>query len=165
MPKKTAQKQPPQKHHLLLIVLGSVLLFGAALLITAIFPKKLSPVPPIAQPEQTVTTLDGTWRWQETAMNNDEVTTPNNPEAFNITFDQDGKLSISTDCNSGMSSYTTQESTLAIDAIATTLMYCEGSQEQVFLQQLAEVDTYMIDNNMLYLLLPMDTGTMTFVKQ
>lgn len=94
------------------------------------------------------TTLnDNPWLWLESQVN-DEVITPNQADAFVLTFDaEEGRLSAQTDCNNQSGPYTLTDESLTVGPMISTLMYCEGSQENVFAGQLAEVNSYDLDED------------------
>lgn len=103
------------------------------------------------------------WLWQETVISDDTRTETNAEKSFGLRFGEDGRVSVTTDCNNGMGPYQLSgESHLSFGPLATTLMYCEGSMESVFMGQLAQVDSYLLENGKLQLLLKLDSGTMTF---
>lgn len=103
------------------------------------------------------------WTWLETALRNGERVTPKRTEAFTITFDADGTVHGTTDCNSFGGSYTVSNGTLTFGPFMQTKMYCEGSQEHVFLTALADVAAYRIEaNGTLALSLRNEAGVMHF---
>lgn len=82
------------------------------------------------------------WRWVRTNYTDGRVFVPKKEDAFSLTFTADGKVSGTTDCNGVSGSYTTTGSTLIFGAMATTLMYCDGSEEGVFNESLGQVSSY-----------------------
>lgn len=83
------------------------------------------------------------WMWISTKYNNDTQVTPKKENVFGLTFNKDGKVNVSTDCNNMFGKYsTTTDKKITIGPLASTMMYCEGSQETVFAKQLAEVNSY-----------------------
>ncbi len=103
------------------------------------------------------------WTWIKTEMNDGKVTTPKKPEAFSLTFGKDGKVSISTDCNSMGGSYKDNGGELTFSNMYSTKMYCEGSQEQDFAKSLGEVGSYMFTSKgELVLMIKFDSGSMIF---
>ncbi len=121
------------------------------------------------EPSATVATpaeLVGTWEWQKTEMNDDSEVVPTEAGAFTLTFAQDGRVSGTTDCNNYMGSVTVDGSSLSFGQLASTMMYCEGSQESVFTRALMDVATYVFDaEGNLVLNIKFDSGNMHFVKQ
>lgn len=110
--------------------------------------------------------LDGTWVWQATTLNG-TVTEPKSPGAFSITFDIDtATIQGKTDCNGFGGSYKAgANNSLIFGALNSTLMYCEGSEEQVFVSALPEVDSYYFTGSgALVLEFRKKAGTMLFVK-
>ena len=86
-----------------------------------------------------------------------------NQGVFTLDFDQHGSVNIGTDCNDMSAAFELSGNQLVFGPIATTLMYCEGSQEQEFVEYLDDVQSYYItDDNELALMFPYDTGAMVF---
>ena len=103
------------------------------------------------------------WTWVNTKMSDGTVTTPSKPGAFAATFQTDGRVVANTDCNTGNGGYTLgADNGLTIGPMASTMMFCEGSNEGVYFQQLGNVGSYKIDNGQLWLMLKYDSGTMIF---
>ena len=83
------------------------------------------------------------WIWKETL----NVTVPNTPQkeckvtpkkqgVFKLIFTKDGKVSGTTDCNGFSGTYSLKQGTLEFGPFTSTLMYCEGSQEQDFIKMI-----------------------------
>ncbi|MDQ5901662.1 MAG: hypothetical protein QG580_377, partial [Patescibacteria group bacterium] len=87
--------------------------------------------------------------------------------AFSISFTKDGNVSGTTDCNGFSGTYTLSgEGVLTFGPIASTIMFCEGSQEQIFLNYLSTEQRVFFDEaGNLVLLLPYDSGSIIFKKQ
>ncbi len=115
-------------------------------------------------PENSATGLTSKkWIWVNTKMNDGAVTTPSKPGAFAATFQADGRVVANTDCNNGNGAYTLgADNSLTIGPLASTMMFCEGSTEGAYFQQLQNVGSYKIDNGQLWLMLKYDSGTMIF---
>lgn len=89
-----------------------------------------------------IMTLDmKTWKWVKTIYNNDTELVLGDPDAFTLTF-ADGNFSATTDCNSMSGAYSVENNSISFDSIITTLMFCEGSQEQEFSAMLNEVQSF-----------------------
>lgn len=108
--------------------------------------------------------LEGTsWLWKETLYNNDDVIAPNNPEAFVLSFMEEGRFSATTDCNGLGGKYTVTDSSISFGEIASTKMFCEGSQENEFTTMLSNSINYInTGEGELALMLEMDTGSVIF---
>jgi heat shock protein HslJ len=105
------------------------------------------------------------WQWTKTVMNNDEVITPRDSEAFSITFTEDGKLNGTTDCNNFFGAYTETGDDLSFGPFGSTKMYCEGSQELEFTKSLGEVEKFLFtESGDLVLTLKFDSGSIIFEK-
>ncbi|MEY2671704.1 MAG: hypothetical protein RL687_121 [Candidatus Parcubacteria bacterium] len=108
-----------------------------------------------------------TWVWQKTVMSDDAITNPSKPNAFTLTFSEDGKVSGTTDCNNMSALYRLSENnSIQVYGIASTKMFCENSQEKYFTDFVDIADKYMFSKNGdLVLLLPYDSGSMIFKKK
>ncbi len=111
-------------------------------------------------------TMVGEWTWTKTTMSDGAVTTPIKEESFVMTLSPEGNLSSTTDCNSlhGSISLTGQDNGMVVSPLASTMMYCEGSQEATYSAQLQQVNSYKVSGNELWFMLPYDSGTMVFTK-
>jgi heat shock protein HslJ len=77
--------------------------------------------------------LSGTWIWVET-IKGDATIIPKKPGVFSVTISEE-RISGTTDCNGFSGTYTRDDDTLSVGALAMTKMFCEGSQEMEFTQQ------------------------------
>lgn len=102
------------------------------------------------------------WKWVRTQMNDGTVLTPKQPGVFTINLGEDGQVTGTTDCNNFFGSYTLQDNLLSFGPLASTKMYCEGSQETEFLKYLAEVQSYLVVDNQLVLEIKYDSGQLIF---
>jgi heat shock protein HslJ len=99
-------------------------------------------------PDVSQQTTSATYVWVESVIGGDARVAPLKPDVFTITFDNEGNVSGTTDCNSFGGSYVTAEDgTITFSEFTSTLMFCEGSQETEFLGMLQEVDTIAFDEN------------------
>lgn len=120
------------------------------------------------QVSSTPASLTGaTWVWQMTQMNNDDVIQPNAEGVFTLTFTEDGQVFGTTDCNNFRGSYTVgDDNMLTFTPFASTLMFCDGSQEAEFTQIVSNSDSFMFDaGGNLVLMLKFDSGSSIFTPQ
>ncbi|WP_339721839.1 META domain-containing protein [uncultured Paraglaciecola sp.] len=104
-----------------------------------------------------------TWYWKETQYNNDSVLKPKSPKKFNLKFATNGKLLISTDCNTMGGEYSIADKRIAVSNMLSTRMFCKDSQEQTFAKMLSSVSSYFFTSKgQLVLELKYDSGTMIF---
>jgi heat shock protein HslJ len=110
--------------------------------------------------------VSNVWKWQGIIMSDDTTIVPAKPDVFTLTFTEDGKVSGTTDCNSFSGTYAIGEDGLITwGAMASTKMFCENSQEAVFLDKIANVDRVFFDEaGNLILLLKFDSGAIVFSK-
>jgi heat shock protein HslJ len=103
-----------------------------------------------------------TWNWLSTTYNNDTKITPK-INTFTLTL-KDGKMfSSTTDCNGVSGEYVTSGKKITFTKMVSTMMYCEGSQEQDFTKMLNEVKGYTFTSKgELVLMLNYDSGSMVF---
>lgn len=107
------------------------------------------------------------WVWEKTVMNDDTVIEPNQPGAFSLTFTADGRVSGTTDCNGFNAPYElAADRQISFGPAAMTLMFCEGSQEDIFLQNVTtSTGVYFDQSGNLALMLPFDSGSVLFTKK
>jgi len=94
-----------------------------------------------ADPARMTLTMKA-WTWTRTQYNNDTVIIPVKADAFTLTFNNDGRLNATTDCNRMMGSYTAEGSKLSFNQLASTRMYCPDSQEKKFVDMLSQVSSF-----------------------
>lgn len=94
-----------------------------------------------ADPSKMTLTMKA-WSWVETNNADGSKVIPKKPEAFALTFGKDGRFSAKTDCNGVGGEYKTTGSVLTFDKMMSTMMFCEGSQEQDFSSMISSVSGY-----------------------
>lgn len=83
------------------------------------------------------------WVWIRAQDGDGRVTTPRQPERFSLTLLSDGTFSASTDCNRVRGSYTIDQDSISFGSdMASSRMYCEGSQEAMFISLLQEAQRF-----------------------
>lgn len=158
------------KHAIIIAVAGGLVLLAVYMMFIGMTQQAVAPSPEVVSVDEndavTATPLPSltgsSWTWVETSTNRGDVITPRQPDAFTVTFSDD-RVAITTDCNSGSSSYVINDTVFAIGMIAQTKMYCEDSQESDFFRMLQDVTSYHIsDDGELILGLKFDSGSMRF---
>lgn len=126
--------------------------------------KEMKEVPAYEEEDIKETLLvDYSWQWRETVYFDTEDVRPNRPEEFVVTFDDSGNVTALTDCNSMMGGYEVSDGgAIKFSEMASTLMYCEGSQEIEFGEMLSKVERYDFDEGDLVLFLSDDEGLFIF---
>ena len=144
------------------VVLLSLVLLGGAYLLTT----GKSNVEEVGMEREDNLLENTSWQWKETLYLNDEVVTPDRPEAFVLSFTEDGKFSAGTDCNYFFGDYEAGESSITFGPIASTKRACgENTQETDFANMLDQADGYFISpEGDLALTLKLDTGSVMFVS-
>ncbi|HRN50145.1 MAG TPA: META domain-containing protein [Anaerolineales bacterium] len=113
---------------------------------------------------QPISQLLGTrWVWLQTVANG-QTTQPSTADAFVLTFDRSGNVSVETDCNGGGGGFVVgPQRQLSFPMLITTMMFCEGSSDGDFYAQLGLVESYSLTaDGVLELHLGGDGGTMEF---
>lgn len=119
-------------------------------------------------PTEAADLLQGsTWVWTRTVMSDDTVVTPREAGEFTLAFDADGRVAGETDCNSFGGYYGLGDSrSISFGPFAMTKMFCEGSEEGKFTNQVSRSTRYIFDEDgNLILLLSYDSGSVFFEKQ
>ncbi len=142
---------------------GAVLTFGRGDDDSLILVDDLTGMAPAGLALYPTTPLIGTWVWLQTTANG-QVTDPSTADAFTLTFNPLGYANMTTDCNSGQGAFLVGAGQqLSMPVIATTRMFCEGSNEGDYYAQLGLVESYTITaDGVLELHLGGDGGTMEF---
>ncbi len=115
-------------------------------------------------PVQRLSTITNrAWKWIHTQMNSGALVSPKKADAFTVTFHDDGSVTGTTDCNSFFGRATVADGKLSFGTFGATMMYCEGSQQDIFLQDLSNTQLYLMNpDGSLVLQLKMDSATMLF---
>ena len=104
-----------------------------------------------------------TWYWVKTSYNDDSDYTPADPDVFSLTFQKDGALLVTTDCNNMRADYRVTDNQINIEQMISTRMYCEDAQEQLFAKMLQSVGSYFFTSHgKLVLEFKYDSGSMIF---
>ncbi len=103
------------------------------------------------------------WVWVKTLLNDGKEIAPRSGKMFTVTFLKDGGFSAKTDCNSVTGKYVVDKEKIALSAMASTKMYCEGSQEVEFTKMLGDVGSFhFTSRGELVLDLKFDSGSVMF---
>jgi heat shock protein HslJ len=162
MKKKTA----PQSSLSLLIIGVGVVLFVAA----AVGKMRLPLMGPLAPVSEATTSLEQVtsqvWAWKQTTLSDGTIVKPaEGKPAFTITFTDEDRVLVATDCNTGSGGYTAtvEDSLLTFAPLAMTRKFCTASQENTFTTQLSEVESFSYQPGVLHLNLKEMNGQMEFV--
>lgn len=105
------------------------------------------------------------WQLEQIQYNNDTLIEANPPSDYTLEFMGDGQISIRTDCNQALGSFTEDGSSVSIDLGPTTLAACgPESVDSEYLQALNSAGIYFFQDEKLFIDLQADTGTMQFSK-
>jgi len=105
------------------------------------------------------------WQWQDFQSSDDAIgtTTVPNPENYTLKLNDDGTYNFRADCNVGSGMYTLDGESLTLLPGFMTLAMCpEDSLSDAFLQHIAAVVTFVLQDGDLHLNLAMDAGNMRF---
>ncbi len=115
--------------------------------------------------EAMETLTQNSWTWIETVYADDETFIPNYPEEFVLTFNEDGSMGSLTDCNTmGGNFEIDKKGSIEFSQIFSTMMYCEGSQENEYQGMLSSSEGFYFENENLVLTLQDNEGKMLFTK-
>lgn len=82
------------------------------------------------------------WVWVSAKSTDGKTIIPKNPSKFTLTFGTNEKLSVGTDCNGGGARYSVKGTSITIEQMTSTMMFCEGSQEQEYNALLSAVSSF-----------------------
>ena len=103
------------------------------------------------------------WRWIRTATADGADTVPREEGVFTLTFSRDGTFAATTDCNNMRGAYSTTDTSITFGEIASTRMFCEGSQEPEFASFLTRARAYRFTSRgELLLILESNGGPVVF---
>jgi len=103
------------------------------------------------------------WMWSSALYNDGRSIEPDQPNAFILTFTEDGRFSATTDCNYISGSYIADGYSISFERIAMDERFCPESQETEFLVLLENAQLYHFTaRGELILDLKFDSGTATF---
>jgi heat shock protein HslJ len=109
--------------------------------------------------------FDTAWVWKETVLLDGTVIAPLQPEAFVLTLGSDRRYTSTTDCNSLSGNFVIDEEVLSLSPAISTKMFCEGSQDTIYMNDLVLANSFVIEGDELTLNLNRDHGAMKFVKK
>lgn len=114
----------------------------------------------------TLVTIEGftdkSWIWTKTTATGTKAITPKKTMAFTLTFTADGTVKGTTDCNAFSGNYKIDNSKLSFGPLASTRMFCDGSQEEAFIQSLLATLSYTFATTTNILTLTTASGTILF---
>ena len=106
--------------------------------------------------------LNKTWQWVSTTTPVEKIAV-SNPERYTIMLTDDGKLQARFDCSLGGGEYRISAGKLSFGALLSTRMACPpDSLDGPFMRDLQRVTSFFVQDELLYLELPYDSGTMKF---
>lgn len=117
-----------------------------------------NPEPPMPQVDAVL--IGKTWKWYEF---NDPLakTVVPNPDQYTVEFLEDGTLGVKADCNNASGTYTAQNGSITIEMGPMTMAMCPPeSLSDDFVARLSQVVIYSLQDDILLLELPADSGTM-----
>lgn len=82
------------------------------------------------------------WNWVSLTDVAGNVTKPQTEGKFILTFKDNKNFSARTDCNGVGGEYVAADSKITFERMMSTLMYCDGSQEQIFSGMLGAAQSY-----------------------
>ena len=108
------------------------------------------------------TVLNKTWQWVSTITPVEKITVTD-PERYTIMLTDDGKLQARFDCNRGGGEFKISPGKLSFGPLMSTRMACPpDTLDGPFMRDLQRVASFFLQDGLLYLELPYDSGTMKF---
>ena len=106
--------------------------------------------------------MNKTWVWEKTVTPIESISVDDS-ERYTIRFAENGHLEAKFDCNRGGGTYTLSEGRVSFGPLMSTRMACaEDSLDAVFMKDLQRANSFFLQDGMLFLELPYDSGTMHF---
>ena len=106
--------------------------------------------------------MNKTWVWEKTVTPIESLSVADS-ERYTIRFAENGHLEAKFDCNRGGGTYTLSEGRVSFGPLMSTRMACaEDSLDAVFMKDLQRANSFFLQDGMLFLELPYDSGTMHF---
>jgi heat shock protein HslJ len=100
---------------------------------------------PAAQPTQPPALAGTSWMWREFQSSAGDVTAPQNPEKYTLTFKENDAVEIQADCNHVEGTYRAEGGSMIIQPGAPGPALCSpGSLSDRFLQLIGDSTTYLI---------------------
>ena len=125
-------------------------------------PEQPTSVPEAAPVSYSPSLTSVVWEWLGTDTSG-QFTPVDDPSLYQMEFIPDGSLQIKADCNNVTASYTIDGQNLNITMGPSTLMACpEGSQADVFIQQLSTAASYSFEPTGNLAIVLGDGNTMSF---
>jgi heat shock protein HslJ len=120
--------------------------------------------PPIAAPVTGTVSPIGAWQW-ESLISSAEKVAVNQPERYKLQLQAGGKAQVLADCNRGQASYSFDGRSFNIKITGVTRAACPaGSLSGRYLKALEMAVGQRVRGENLFLDLPVDGGTMKFVR-
>ncbi len=90
--------------------------------------------------------MGSSWFWDKTNIDSGVTITPKQAGKFSLSFESDGRITGTTDCNSFFGNYGIENGMLTtFSNIGSTKMYCQDSQESLFITYLDKTVKLSID--------------------
>jgi heat shock protein HslJ len=106
--------------------------------------------------------LNKTWQWVSTITSVKKITALE-PERYTILLKADGKAQIRFDCDRGGGEVQISPGKLSFGPLMSTRMACPSDTlDGPFMRDLQRVASFFVQDGLLYLELPYDSGTMKF---
>lgn len=96
------------------------------------------------------------WVWEKTIdgvgplSSDKDIIIPKKPDAFTISFNSDGQINGTTDCNNFAGTYSIEnDSSIKFGSFMSTLMFCDGSQESEFINMIKNGNIYVSEDQII----------------
>ena len=105
------------------------------------------------------------WLWKETILADKTKIIDTKHKSF-ISFNEDDKLGVGSDCNKGSAFYKLKNNKIEISPVMSTKMYCgDKSTEKEYFKELKMANEIFFENQELHIYLKDSIGEMIFVKE
>lgn len=118
---------------------------------------------PVLRSTDPQSVVNREWQWLATITPVEKITVAQS-ERYKILLTSEGRLQARFDCNRGGGDYQISQGTLSFGPLLSTRMACPpDTQDVVFMRDLQRVQSFFTEEGILYLELPLDSGTMQFI--
>jgi len=106
--------------------------------------------------------LNNIWQWESTTTPVEKIDVAQ-PERYTILLKDEGKIQARFDCNRGSGEYEIAPGKLTFKPLTSTRMACpEDTLDAAFMRDLQRVTSFFVQDGILFLELPYDSGMMKF---
>ena len=125
-----------------ILLILAIILISASIVVTATTTDQTNSVMTSTSTATTsVALVNTTWTWV-TTISQGKTISPKKQDTFTMMLTANGNINGTTDCNKFSGTYKLSTTTITFGALASTKMFCEGSQELDFTNKLQGVKKF-----------------------